>query len=72
MNFARIEQRQDVWVVELSRDLDLTQEPLGAQGGCQLGFEDLEGDVPAMRRYARLASRPRTVKIPIHNVRSPR
>jgi hypothetical protein len=52
-----------VRVLELCGDLDLAGEPLGAEGGGELGSEDLYGDLPMMlqvfgeihRRHAALA-----------------
>jgi hypothetical protein len=42
---AGVEQREDVRVLQLGRDVDLTQEPLWADGGGQLGSQDLDGDL---------------------------
>ena len=39
------EMRQDMWMLEVRRRLDLGQEPLGADNRSQLGLEDLEGYV---------------------------
>ena len=41
----RVDQRQDVRVVQPGRDLDLGQEPLDAEHGAQLRPEHLEGDL---------------------------
>ena len=44
--FTRVMQRQDVGVLKLGRELDLTQEPLGAERDGELGAEHLESDEP--------------------------
>jgi hypothetical protein len=41
---ARVVDRQDVGMLEPGGELDLALEPLGAEGGGELGEEDLEGD----------------------------
>ena len=41
---ARVVDRQDMRVLEPGGELDLALEPLGAEGGGELGEEDLEGD----------------------------
>ena len=40
-----VDERQDVWVVEPSGDLDLGEEPLGAEDRPELGAEHLERDL---------------------------
>ena len=45
---TRIDQRQDVRMLELCRDPDLAQEPLGADRGGELGLEHLDGDRPVV------------------------
>ena len=45
---ARIEQRQDVRMAELRRDLDLAKKSLGADGARQLGIEHLDRDLAPM------------------------
>src|SRR5712691_8231576 len=40
----RIDERQDVRVLELCRETDLAQEPLGAEDGGKLGAEHLDRD----------------------------
>jgi hypothetical protein len=42
---ARIEQREDVGVLQLGGGLDLLDEPLGTEHGRELGSQDLEGDL---------------------------
>jgi hypothetical protein len=42
---ARIEQRQDMRVLQRRRGLDLDHEPLGAEDGGELRFQDLQRDV---------------------------
>ena len=44
VGLARVEQRQDVRVLEVGRELDLGQEALGADHGGELGAQDLERD----------------------------
>ena len=48
VGLARVEQRQDVRVLQVGRELDLGQEPLGADHGGELGPEDLERDAPVV------------------------
>ena len=42
VGFSRIEQRQNVGMLQVGGDLNLLEEPLGAQHGGQLGPEDLD------------------------------
>jgi hypothetical protein len=53
VHVARIVHRQDVWVIELGRDLDLAQEAVGAQRGGQLGAHHLHGHLPAVLEVLR-------------------
>src|SRR5262249_47578432 len=48
IGFARVEQRQDVRVLQVGRQLDLSQEPLGADDGGQLRPEHFHGDPPSV------------------------
>jgi hypothetical protein len=48
VGLTRIEQRQDVRVLQIGRELDLGQEPLGADHGRELGAEHLERDPPGV------------------------
>jgi hypothetical protein len=41
---GRVDEGQDVGVLQLCGDPDLAQEPLGAEGRGQFGVQDLEGD----------------------------
>ena len=45
VRLARIDQREDVRMIEPRRDLDLGEEALGAEHRAELGAEDLEGDL---------------------------
>ena len=45
LGLAGVEQRQDVRVLEPGGDADLAGEPLGAQGGGELGAEHLDRDL---------------------------
>ena len=51
--FARIVQRQDVGVVEPGRELDFPEKALGAEGGGDLGAQDLDSDGAAVPEIAR-------------------
>jgi hypothetical protein len=51
--FSRIEQRQDVRVLEVRRRPDLRQEPLGANDGSELWVEHLKGDWPPVPNVSR-------------------
>ena len=44
VRLARIKERQDVRVLEVRGGLDLSQEALGPDYGCQFGLQDLERD----------------------------
>ena len=48
VGLARVEQREDVRVLQVGGELDLGQEPLGADDGGELGPEQLEGDLPVV------------------------
>ena len=50
---ARVVERQDVWMVEARRDLDLAQEPLGPQRLRQLGAQHLERDLALVLHVGR-------------------
>ena len=45
LRLARVEQREDVRVLEVGRRLDLGEEPFGTDHCGQLGLEDLQGDL---------------------------
>ena len=45
---SRVEERQDVGMMEVGRDVDLAEEPLGAEAGRQLRPEDLQGHGPVV------------------------
>ena len=45
INLARVDQPQDVWVLQVGDGLDLAQEPLGADHRGELRPEDLDGDL---------------------------
>ncbi len=42
IGFPRVDQGQDMGMLELRREADLAQEPLGAKNGGKLGAEQLE------------------------------
>ena len=44
VGLARIDQGQDVGVLELRREANFTQEPISAQDGSELGTQHLERD----------------------------
>ncbi len=48
VGLARVEERQDVRVLEIGGELDLGQEALGADHGGELGPEDLQRDPPVV------------------------
>ena len=50
VRLARVEQREDVRVLEVGGELDLGEEPLGADHGGELGPQDLERDLRSCRR----------------------
>src|ERR1051325_8388799 len=54
---ARVEQREDVRVLELRRRLDLAEEAVGAQGRCEIGVENLDGDVALVAKVLREVDR---------------
>ena len=45
VRLARVEQRQDVRMLQVRRDLDLGEEPLDPSDGAELGIEHLERDL---------------------------
>jgi len=45
VRLAGVEQRQDVWVAQRRRGLDLLHEPLGAEHGGELRAQHLDGDL---------------------------
>ena len=49
---ARIVQRKDMGVLQLSRQPDLAQEPFGTQGRGELGTEDLQRNLTVVARVA--------------------
>ena len=48
VGLARVDQRQDVRVLQVGGDLDLGQEPLAADHGGELGVQHLDGDLAAV------------------------
>ena len=50
VGLARVEQRQDVRVLQVRGDLDLREEALGAEHGGELGVQHLDGDLAVVRR----------------------
>ena len=48
VGLARVEQSQDVRVLQVGGDLDLGQEPLAADHGGELGVQHLDGDLAAV------------------------
>ena len=57
VGLARVEQREDVRVLEVGGGLDLGQEPLGAEDGGQLGAQDLERDLAVVPHVVRQVHR---------------
>ncbi len=53
VRFARIEQRQQVRVLQVGRDPDLAQEPLDAEHRAEFRLEQLERDVAVVAEVAR-------------------
>ena len=53
MRFAGVEHRQYVRVIQLRRDTDLAQEPIGADAGGELGPKDLDRDTAIMALVVR-------------------
>jgi hypothetical protein len=49
---ARVEDGEDVGVVQAGGGVDLALEPLGAEGRGEVGVEDLEGDQPIVLEIA--------------------
>ena len=50
---ARVDEREDVRVIELRRDAHLLEEPVGADDGGEIGAEHLERDVAIVLEIAR-------------------
>jgi len=48
VRLAGVEQGQDVGMLQIGRELDLGQEPLGPDHGGELGAEDLQGHPPGV------------------------
>ena len=48
VGLARVDQPEDVRVLEVGGDLDLAEEALAAEHGGELGVEDLDGDLAAV------------------------
>ena len=48
VGLARVDQSEDVRVLEVGGDLDLGQEALAAEDGGELGVQDLDGDLAAV------------------------
>ena len=57
-------------MLEGGGDLDLAEEPLAAEGGRQLGLEQLDGDAPAVLQVLGEERRPpsRVAKLPLHAI----
>src|SRR5688572_17557012 len=53
VRFTRIEQLEDVRVLKLRRRLDLAEETFATERGCELGMQDLDGNVPIVFDIAR-------------------
>src|SRR5687768_92001 len=51
--FARVVERDDMRMVQLGRDLDFAQEPLGAKSGCDLGMQHFQGNLPIVLEVVR-------------------
>ena len=45
---SRVKKWQDVGVVQVRRDLDLSKEPLGAKYGSQIGPKDFDRNLPVV------------------------
>jgi hypothetical protein len=50
---ARVEERQDMWMLEVSGEPDLREEPLHANPGSDLGLQHLNGDVALVFQIVR-------------------
>ena len=57
IGLARIVQREDVRVLEVGREPNLPEEPLGADGGGELGPQGLDGDLAAVAQVGREVDR---------------
>ena len=53
VDLAGIDQRHDVGVVQLRRDLDLAQETVGAERSRKVGVDHFHGDLPVVTRVVR-------------------
>ena len=53
VHVAGVEQRQDVWVLEMRGDLDLAREPARAQYGREVRFQNLHGNAALELAVAR-------------------
>ena len=51
--FARVQQGQDVRMLEIRGDLDLAVEPLGAERGGEVRTQDLDRDLPLVAQVLR-------------------
>src|SRR4029078_8964778 len=50
---ARVEQRQDIRMLERRRDADLAQEPLGSESDAYRGIDNLDRHAPAVLEIVR-------------------
>ena len=50
LTLARINQRDNVWVRQFGRNVDLAEEPSASTGGCKRRLKYLDRDPPAMPR----------------------
>ena len=69
-DLARIDERQDVRVLEVRGDADLTQEPVGAECAGHFGMEHFDGDGPIVLEVVRQKHRrhPATSHFPLDDV----
>src|SRR5207247_8786492 len=67
---AGVVQCQDVWVVQLGRDLDLSQKPVGPDDRRELGSQDLDGHLPAVLQVVGEVDRrhPAAAELPLDGV----
>jgi hypothetical protein len=70
VRLARIVQREDVRMLEPRRELDLVQEPAGAEEGADLGPQQLHGDFAVMLGVTRQVDgrHPALPDGPLHDV----
>ncbi len=68
--FTRVDEGEDVGVLEARGEMDLGEEPLGAHGGGQLGAEDLDGDVALVLQVVGPPDRghPALAQLPLQDV----